>query len=521
MGDWVGYKLWQRIFSAPYVWFLALLVVGFVWRMQGVTQWPMPFHPMLQYENALNARAIWYQRQGEDASVEAKHWLAGYQGRAKGIGVEPLVASYYQLMGEELPWVSGVITSLVWLLTCYFIFAIARRQCRSHFAGFMAACFLLLHPFCVVVSRSFQHEAGQMLFFLGAWFLIFRDDILVVHWKNFCMALGLGVCLCFKPGIGWIPLCFVLLASGVQRHGWKKTLCSPMLYVIPVLMLIPSIVWMKYILGTDETHQWKWYLLFTADWYLNTWHNITYVMGWFPLLVTLIVTAWQVSVRRWTGLILLLGFVVYASVFNYAAMTHDYYLLSLFPIVALAWAEFGLWFLPSFKMLYHNYLRNQLVRRYSLKEQLSIRQFMPYLVGAMATYFLLHTQSNATTLLTAGPYRPHEQLFQSLGQQLGIGTSVVALTNDYAMPLRFFSGLHAQWWPTQGDLWYEALGGRRTKSAQERLALMMQQSTPRYFIVSLPVELVQQPDLVELLQQYRQVPTALSGVSIFDLEQKR
>ena len=89
------------------------------------------------------------------------------------------------------------------------------------------------------------------------------------------------------------------------------------------------------------------------------------------------------------------------------------------------------------------------------------------------------------------------------------------------MPLRYFSGLHAEWWPTAGDLWYEGLGGSRVIPAEERLQQLMQRTRARYFIITLNDELAQQADLHQLLQQCVELPASIDGVRIFDLSQRR
>lgn len=518
MADRDGHKMWRGAHSVPYWLLIGLMLAAFAWRMQGVTQWPMPFHPTLQYENALKTRSIWYQMKGESALPEEQEWLVGYQGRSKGIPiVEFCTAVVYLFAGGETRWVSGVFTSLLWIAAAGFLYAIVRRQLHSPHAAFAAACLFLLHPFTLVISRSFQHEAGQMLGYLFAWWWLAQHDA-YADWRQALLAsVVAGLALLMKPGIGFIPLCFIHLAYGVQRHGWRKTLSSPWLYVVPTLVLVPSALWMKLIFTGNETHQWKWKLLLTWDWYVMTWDNITRVVGWFPVIITLIVTIWQLSKGRWFGLCLLAGYLAYAVVFNYANMTHNYYLLVLFPIVALAWGEFILWFAPWIKLLFQNYQRNKLLSLQSQQGKLSERQFVPFLVAVMATVLMTRAMADYTSLLTAGPYAPLQNVSRQLGRQLGIGTQIIALTNDYAMPLRYFSGLHAQWWPTQADLWYEGLAGGHVLNARERLNVMLAETRARYFIVTLEDEFMQQKQLVEILQHYRELPTHPAGVRIFEL----
>jgi hypothetical protein len=358
----------------------------------------------------------------------------------------------------------------------------------------------------------------QMLGFLIAWWMLSKDDFCSFGRKKFLKAVMIGLLLCCKPGIGWIPLCFIHLAYSVQRHSWSKTLRSPMFYLVPIITLIPSLLWMKFLLPSDETHQWKWSLLLTTAWYAQSWQNIMIVVGWLPILITLIVTVWNLSSRRWFNLILLMGYVAYAAVFNYANMTHDYYLLVLFPIVALNWGEFFLWFTPWFKLMFRNYQRGRFWQ--PAIAQLCERRYAAYATVAMLTYSLTFLWNGYSSLLTAGPYAPEQRIAQELGKQLGMGTPVIALSSDYAMPLRYFSGLHAQWWPTAADLWYEGLQGTKVFSAEERLNKMLAQFKARYFVITLEQEYQQQTYLIELLKRYSELSQHPEGVRIFELKQR-
>ncbi len=97
---------------------------------------------------------------------------------------------------------------------------------------------------------------------------------------------------------------------------------------------------------------------------------------------------------------------------------------------------------------------------------------------------------------------------------------MIALSADYAMPLRYFSALHAPWWPTGGDLWYEGLEGGKVMSAEDRLNKLLSQSKARYFIITLEKEYQQQKDLVELLKHYPELAVHPEGVRIFELKRR-
>jgi hypothetical protein len=208
-------------------------------------------------------------------------------------------------------------------------------------------------------------------------------------------------------------------------------------------------------------------------------------------------------------------------------MTHDYYLIPFFPLAALACGKFAV-LMKGFAQRHRPAsIPGQRSHRSCSISQLS---FYTQLLIYICVYLLLTTNlgyywpgfgNYYGDLPKHAEYRPLEVTCKQLGEKLGIGTQVIALTNDYALPLRYFSGLHAEWWPTTGDLWYEGLGGMKVKPARERLEQMLQSTKARYFIVTLHDELAQQADLQQLLQQFVELPASIDGVRIFDLFQRR
>lgn len=499
---------------------VVLLIFGMVWRLQNITSWPIPFHPMLQYENALNTRALWYQWKGVDATETERHWLAGYSGRWKGLPItESLTACLYLKLDYELPFFAIAIQGMMFMLMVFLFFDIANRYLHSWFGATSASAFLLMHSFLLAMNRSYQHETVALLGFVAAWWLITRSRNQPTVW------LGLfgGLLLLTKPGIYWIPWCAVLAGYSVERHGWKATLKNPCLIPSMFLGLLPSLLWMIFILTTHETHQWKWQLLFTLDWYVATGLQLGAVLGWVPLGLTIGFVILSYCQRKILPVLYALGCLANALLFSYASMTHDYYLIPFFPLIALACGKLAVLMKGYVQRNHRNVKRDQVTQRAWANSQLI---YYAQLFICLCVFILLTTHLGYVwtgfgnyygDLHQQGEYRPLETTCKQLGEQLGIGTKVIALTNDYAMPLRYFSGLHADWWPTAGDLWYEGLGGTPVMPASERLEQLIQRTRARYFIVTLHDELIQQTDLQLLLKQYVELPASVKGVRIFDL----
>jgi hypothetical protein len=71
--------------------------------------------------------------------------------------------------------------------------------------------------------------------------------------------------------------------------------------------------------------------------------------------------------------------------------------------------------------------------------------------------------------------------------------------------------VHAQWWPTQLDLWYERLDSIVPMTAQQRMERLLGKHPARYFVVTLPEDLEKQPELLEVLRGWEEVPCVVPG----------
>lgn len=446
-------KVVLKSYLGPHYWLLILLLlIGLCVRLPGATDWPMPFHPMLQYENALDIKYMVLDRKRGEQTELDKQWMAGFASRMKGISFfAPLVNS------ESDPWLGGVWNTVSWVLGAIILHTVAAKTICSPFGALVAVGFYLFHPFAIVVSRSLQHEAGMLFGMLLAWLCLLIKDPMRSWVNAILVGITAGILLLLKAGVALIPLSAVYLGYCVTRHGWRGTLLSPQFYVIALLLFLPSYLWVKYILGMNETHQLKWFLLLDSNWYITTWQHMAKVIGIVPMLVFVGVSVWKVVQRDWFWICAFAGCVAYVFFFNYACMTHDYYLLPLFPMIALAWGKLAQWLIYRCKHLTPQ-PGEAGTREHGFWQY---RRLLPNLVSIMLIAITSTFGSISVSMLTSGPYRPLETTCKQLGDQLGIGTKVIALTNDYAMSLRYFSGLHAEWWPTAGDLWYEGLAGGR------------------------------------------------------------
>src|SRR4051812_16878418 len=106
-------------------WPLAVALVAAAalgWRLIDVTEWPFPFHPTVQYESALAARALWVSASPAARTPDRAAWLAesGFRHVVSPPLLPAAVAGCYWLAGDEIPWVSKVFTAAAWLGACAF-----------------------------------------------------------------------------------------------------------------------------------------------------------------------------------------------------------------------------------------------------------------------------------------------------------------------------------------------------------------------------------------------------------------
>lgn len=225
-----------------------LLGLAVFFRVPQVTkEWPVPFCNEVQLTSALAARNLWLTHYKKNLTADESKWLELKVGRF----VEPpllqhLTAITYAIVGEEVPWVSGIFSSLFWLIGGFFLFRIARRAVGDQLGAITALAFYLLAPYSILLSMSFQPEA---LLVLG--FLISIDSLLSNPFQTWNSAIRVsltcGVWALAKPGLSLIPvfaLCFAV-NSWQRNERFYKNAKQLLFYFFVPLPSIAYVVWYK------------------------------------------------------------------------------------------------------------------------------------------------------------------------------------------------------------------------------------------------------------------------------------
>jgi hypothetical protein len=201
---------------------LALFLLGALVRLIDLFDQPLDFHPTRQLRNTIVARGLYY-RQLPDADPERRQAALSF---ANSVGqyeppiLESLVALTYRSIGQELPWISRIYTTLFWLVGGLFLFDLARRM-TSVDGALIAAGYYLLLPFAVQASRSFQPDPLMVMWFILAVYFLYRwsqDQ----RWRWVVLAgLSAGIAALVKVVIAYMigggAIAIVLVTLGFKR----------------------------------------------------------------------------------------------------------------------------------------------------------------------------------------------------------------------------------------------------------------------------------------------------------------
>jgi hypothetical protein len=483
----------------PRVVLVLILFMAVDQRAVRISEWPMQFHPTLQYENALTTRWVWFHLRSEPLTSTEQRWLDDWHGRLKAVPVlEFLTALTYLVHNHERPWIASVITSCFWLLGGVFLMDLSRRAWGARVGAVATLAFYLLAPFGIIVSRSFQHEAFLALMFLVALWVLVRSAPLTSWRDTLLPGVACGMVALAKPGIVLLPLLAAYVALRIQNIPMRHVVCSPRAWTFATLTVLPTVGFAVVFLS-GESHQLLPHLLLQVAFYRWWGWNISRVIGVMPLCLGL-AGALLMAVRRrsFLGLGLFIGYVAYALVFTYGNMTHDYYLVPLLVITAFGVGAFVDAVVPA-------------ITRVGIPGAMT---------DAVASGALL-----ATVLVTMGSGRvlpPAEDVEQArtlrtIGATVGAGARVLSLGPAYGYALAYHGWLSTNWWPNAGDKWYEELRDGRVIPDDVRLQHKLAEIRPSHFVITELDELLGQPDLAELLRARYCVQLRRPDAIVYDL----
>jgi 4-amino-4-deoxy-L-arabinose transferase-like glycosyltransferase len=561
----------QRINISKLGWFLAIVlaIYGFGIRMVDLTDAPFDFHPTRQLHGAIIARAMYFQMLPSSSQSERQlaQDLTSATGQYEPPVLERLVAFSYLLMGKENVWVSRIFTSLFWCIGSLALFDLVRRllSTSTHASpipstsgqvsveiqgkldgsgqngfGIMVAAlisqgFFLLLPFAVQASRSFQPDPGMVMWIILAAYAFFRwseahfqndsiknlptevaddeqvkeeDKIRPSKWTSFWSSTWTWAILAgVFGGLAVLTKAFAMYMIGalavvsvLHTLGWRRFWRNPQTWVMALLVALPAGLY--YTIGRQGA----------ASEYLDTWtFSLSSMLlrpsiysTWFTLLAKLMTLSAivlgllgivLVKSRRLPFLLSLwAGYFIFGITVPFQIHTHTYYHLQMTPILAIS---MGVAILP---------LTEAVLQRKWYMRILGLLAIM--LVGAYLSVVSIST-------LRQQDYRATPAFWEEIGQKLPEDGKIVALTQDYGLPLSYYGWRDVAIWPPRGERKLSAMRGDN-KELENLFA--KKSAGKRYFVITAFKQFNDQPDLKQYLEENYAVAAQGDGYLIYDLE---
>jgi hypothetical protein len=480
---------------------LVLFGLGLGLRLNDLTNLPLDFHPTRQLLSALKARGMYYQYDHNLPEWQRRMAVQQWKTRAE---VEPetferLVAFTYRFTGVEL-WVARVYSSLFWLIGGILLLLLIKDLVSVDAAVISTAYFMFL-PFAVVASRSFQPDPLMVMLIVAFWWAVTRW----AKTQSWGWALLGGLVGGFAIYTKFVAAFFVVGAAVGSILGHPKgtsLLRKPQVWMMSALGILPAGIYIFYgvvlhgFLGRQFNGRFIPALLLSPINYVQ-WASLANIAaGGLGIMFGLLGLFFAREERLRTFLAGVWGgYLAFGLFFNYHIATHDYYQLPLIPLVAVSAAPVADVFLAHLNAL-------------AWRPWTRIAAYCVLLYGLLGAAWLARSQMKAVD------YRPQAAMWIQIGDRLGHGPNVVALTQDYGSRLAYWGWQNALIWPNSGDTDYHEARGASI-SFPEMFSKMTVGNA--FFLVTDFEELNRQPDLKQRLASFA-VHTQGDGYIVYDLQ---
>ena len=442
----------QQALIRKLVWPLVLgglMILGLWVRLIDLDDPPLDFNPTRQLRSAIIARGIYYEH-SPNLDPDARALAIAHKDsmeRLEPAILETLVAFTYKLLGAERLWAARVYSSLFWLAGAAALYILG-RQMESPLGALLGVGYILFLPFSIRASRSFQPDPLMSALILWTAWALYRW-LGVRSWK-WALAAGIlgGITgtvkimgLFFTGGMALGAAVFAVRASletaSPRLRGWvsglKKTLTSPQLWTIVLLMILPALAYT--LLGDRSTSAG-----FFTQWTVFTrWREVldpSFFMRWavriddlFMIglilagLVGTLLTSPKNRALLWS---LWGGYFVFAAMFPYHTLTHDYYHLPLVGIIALSLVPLG-------ETLWVGVSQGGWWIRVAF-------------IGVLVA-FLGYNAWIGRSILVGKDFRQHPAFWGEVSAALPEDAKVIGVSQDYGFRLMYFGWRKIALWP--------------------------------------------------------------------------
>ena len=495
-------------------WLIAALVLlfglGLGIRLFDLTNLPLDFHPTRQLLSALKARGMFYQTAPNIPDWQRQMSLQQWKTKAE---VEPevfehIVAFTYRFTGEQL-WVSRVYSSLFWLIGGIFLFLLVRDLISTD-GAVIATAYYLFFPYAIIASRSFQPDPLMVMLIIVFWWMVNRWADLIPdpspkrRGESWAFAILAGLVGGFAIFVKFVAAFFVIgaaLGAVLSRFGLRDLVRKPQVWTMAVLGVLPAAGYLFYgivlngFLGQQFSGRFIPALLLSPLNYVQWATKADMAAGGVAIMLGLL-SPFFVRERRARFFIygLWIAYILFGLYFDYHVATHDYYHLPFIPIVAVSLAPIA------------DRILSQLA-------SLTSKQWMRFVAFGILSYGVIATAWDVRNQMKSVDYRPQAAMWAQIGDTLGHGGGVVALTQDYGSRLAYWGWQDASIWPNSGDIDYQDVRGGSFDFNKTFNELTKDQF---FFLVTDFVELNRQPQLKEKLVNFA-VYAQGNGYVIYDL----
>ncbi len=471
-------------------WLIAALILlfglGLGIRLFDLTNLPLDFHPTRQLLSALKARGMFYQTAPNIPDWQRQMSLQQWKTKAE---VEPevfehLVAFTYRFTGENL-WVSRVYSSLFWLVGGIFLFLLVRDLVSTD-GAVVSLAYYLFFPYAVIASRSFQPDPMMVMLIIVFWWMI-AQWIKTESWTFTILAGLLGGLAIFIKFYAAFFVIGAALGATFSRFNLRDLVRKPQVWMMAVLGILPAAGYLYYgivlngFLGQQFSGRFIPALLLSPLNYVQWVTKANMAAGGVAIMLGLL-SPFFVRERHARFFIygLWIAYILFGLYFDYHVATHDYYHLPFIPIVAVSLAPIADWILSQ--------LAN-----------VTSKQWMRFMAFGVLSYGVLATTWDVRNQMKSVDYRPEAAMWAQIGDTLGHGGGVVALTQDYGSRLAYWGWQDAGIWPNSGDIDYQGVRGGSFEFNKTFDGLAKDQF---FFLVTDFAELNRQPQLKAKLTSF-------------------
>jgi MFS family permease len=458
-----------ELFNRNSRWFKALLIFMFLMaaliRRDDIKA---PGHLIeREYNSAIFARAFYFEN---NDSIEPWRQENALATRAQLPLLEPPVTEYllsilYRIVGQEEIWYGRYLTSAFWLIGGIFLYKTTRKLISTDAAVFAAAYYLFV-PWGIIISRSVQPDALMMMMFLISLYLIVRyfDH---PGWRRLILAGTVtGLTLLLRPLVIF-PLFCTFIALSIHHKGFKHFFDrkSALFFLLSLAFPIAFYGYGIFIAGFLQGQaalSFRPHLLFEMKFWQSWVELAVPVAGSSALIAGFIgFLSFRKPIFRSLVIGLVIGYFFFGVVFTFHIITHPYYHIQLFPVIAVCASVF-------------------LVQVFtSLKNQIGRNWWAPALSILLFVLYFNHKEVKDDLYDYAFE---NPSLAAEIGEIIHHSPRTVFVAYHYGLPLEYYGEFAGAPWPVRIDDAFLRPPNEKERSVTERLDSIG--FIPEYFVIT-------------------------------------